>query len=153
MPRRNFQWANTPTAYQSTAAGAHEYVDMLGQLVVDQVAIPRDYTVERIFGHVQIRSGDAAIPVPAYMGIIGVNQDVAGNTPDPSMNLHADWMWWTKAYGPRTGEPMLLLPFDVRSRRKYRGLERIIHFSIKNAHAGAVEVEWALTARILLRYQ
>jgi hypothetical protein len=153
--RRKRIWARSSGALQFGSGGGSE--DLLSDFELAYGAQLIGCTVARILGEISFRAAGASTEVnpSAFAGIL-VEED-NGNDVYPFSQLHADWMFWRKAYAlnrdaagqdATAAASQIHVPVDVKSMRKLDELNESLYLRFQAEDAW--NASWGLSVLVLL---
>ena len=129
--------------------------------ITDLVGLPPNleggFTVIRMIGTLAMTGQGANAAIGGHLGIATLTRDgfAGGNAPDPAVAL-VDWYYLTHQAMAAPGTDIkasIQVPFDIRSARAIRGVDRTLAAMFKNDPAPATIVELSLSFRLLLRHR
>jgi len=86
-------------------------------------------------------SGTGTTTSVVALGLITQQEDVAITAVDPAADPHADWMWWeTFVVGSSINQPNARITRDIRSQRRARGGDSIVHLYAFNRGGETIDI-------------
>ena len=144
-------WFNNQSAVATLAAAGTGVFELSPETAIP-TQLRGGYTCLRMIGALNVFpvTGNAAVSFTHGVTVITTSALTGPQLPDPAVDL-VDWYLLQGEYlRDEVDQTVHRYPFDIRTARKVRGLDRTIVYLLKNT-SGASSIEYSVFTRLLLR--